>query len=216
MKRTHKLSWLFAALLMLGSSASFSQSLKETFNNNESPITYLGIDFSRAKLLDIGNPDDIRNRLYASINDLVVLEPKKFDLAGAFRKESINHDFSAVTKSNAKVNASEIISTNQADFNRLKESDIAAIVNAYELPAKDGIGLLFVMEAMRKIDKKGDAAIWVAFVDMKSKKVLMTERIEEKAATAIGFRNFWASTIKNLIDDIEKKKFKEWKSKYSS
>ena len=72
------------------------------------------------------------------------------------------------------------------------------------------------MEAMRKIEKKGDAAIWVTFVDLKSKKVLMTERIEVKASAGFGFRNYWASTIKNLIDLIGDKKYKEWKQKYSS
>jgi len=77
----------------------------------------------------------------------------------------------------------------------------------------DGVGLLFVMETMRKIDKKGDAAIWVTLVNMKTKKVLMTERIITKA-TGIGFRNYWASTIKEVIEEIDKKKYKEWRTKY--
>jgi hypothetical protein len=44
----------------------------------------------------------------------------------------------------------------------------------------------------------------------------MTERIEVKASAGFGFRNYWASTIKNLIDLIGDKKYKEWKQKYSS
>ena len=216
MKRTQKFNWLFAALLLLGSSAtSFAQTLKDVFNNSESPLTYLGIDFSKARLLDVGNVDDIRNRLYGSINELIVNEPKKFDLKGAFSKSNINHDFGAVTKNNAKTNMNDILSTNSADFNRLAESDIAATVKALDLSGKSGVGLLFVMEAMRKIDKKGDAAIWVTLVDMKTKKVLMTERIVEKA-TGIGFRNYWASTIKEVIEEIEKKKYKEWRTKFGS
>jgi hypothetical protein len=216
MKRTQKLSWLFAFVLLFGSSTqSFSQTLKDVFNNSESPLMYLGIDFTKARLLDVGNADDIRNRLYGSINELVVNEPKKFDLKGAFSKSNIEHDFGAVTKNNGKINMNDIISTNSADFDRLKESDIAAIVKALDLSGKTGVGLLFVMEAMRKVDKKGEAAIWVTMVDMKTKKVLMTERIVEKA-TGIGFRNYWASTIKEVIDDIDKKKYKEWRTKYGS
>ena len=216
MKRTQKLSWLFAFVLLFGiSSTSFSQTLKEVFNDSESPLTYLGIDFTKARLLDIGNADDIRNRLYGSINDLIVFEPKKFDLKGAFNKSNISHDFNAVSKNNSKVNQNEIISTNSSDFDRFQESDIASIVTALDLSGKEGVGLLFVMEAMRKIDKKGDAAIWVTLVDMKTKKVLMTERIISKA-TGIGFRNYWASTIKEVIEDINKKKYKEWRTKYGS
>ncbi len=216
MKQMQKISRLFVLILLLGTSTqSFSQTLKEVFNDSESPLTYLGIDFSKARLLDIGNADDIRNRLYGSINDLIVLEPKKFDLKGAFRKSNIGHDFSAVIKNNGKANINDILSTNSADFDRFKESDIAAMVKALDLSGKNGVGLLFVMEAMRKIDKKGDAAIWVTLVDMKTKKVLMTERIITKA-TGIGFRNYWASTIKEVIEEVDKKKYKEWRTKYGS
>jgi hypothetical protein len=84
------------------------------------------------------------------------------------------------------------------------------------LSAKQGAGLLFVMEAMRKEEKNSGAAIWVTLVDMKTKKILMTERIESKVGGGFGFRNYWASTIKNLIDDIDEKKYKEWKLKYGS
>jgi hypothetical protein len=191
MKRTSKLNWLFAALFFFVVSQSvFSQGLKDVFTNSESPIVYLGIDFSKARLLDIGNPDDIRNHLYGSINQLIVNEPKKYDLKGAFNKSNIDNDLHAVSAKNEKANINDIISTNSADFTRFKESDIASMVKDLDLSGKKGVGLLFIMEAMRKLDKKGDAAIWVTFIDMGTKKVLMTERIESKASMAIGFRNY--------------------------
>lgn len=215
MKRINKLSWLVSIVLFCGiSNSAFSQTLKDVFSNSASPIFYLGIDFSKARLLDNGDPNDIKNRLYASINQLIVNEPKKYDLKGAFRKDNIDYDFAAVNKSNAQANINEIISTNSADFNRFKITDISAIVNNLDLSGKTGIGLLFVMESMRKIDKKGDAAIWVTLIDMKTKKVLMTERMVSKGKMAIGFRNYWAATIKNLLDDIQDEKYKEWQGKY--
>jgi hypothetical protein len=217
MKRFSKLNWLFATLLFSAvAQPAFSQTLKDVFTNSASPIFYLGIDFSKARLLSDGNPDDIRNHLYGSINQLIINEPKKFDLKGAFRKDNIDNDLSLVAKKNEKANLNEIISTKSADFERFKESDISAMVKELDLSGKKGVGLLFVMEAMRKVDKKGDAAIWVTLVDMGTKKVLMTERIVSETSTAIGFRNYWASTIKNLIDLIDKKKYKEWKAKYGS
>ena len=216
MQQTSKLNWLFAALLSCGiSTPSFSQGLKDVFTNSALPIVYLGIDFSKARLIGNGNPEDIHNRLYKSINELIVDEPKKYKLEKAFHNDNITHDFSAVTAQNDKVNIDEIISTHSSDFNRFKETDIAAMVDALNLSGKQGIGLLFIMEAMRKLDKHGDAAIWVTLIDMKTKKVLMTDRMESRASMAIGFRNYWASTIKNLIDSIHSSKFKEWEKKYS-
>lgn len=218
MKRTQKLSWLFAFVLFFGnSSLAFSQTLKDVFTNSETPLLYLGVDFTKAKLINYPDPKvmDIRDRIYTAINDLTVNEPKKFDLAGAFHKSTISNDLSAVKKRNEKINTEDIASTNISDFSRLKESDISAVAKALDLSGKTGIGLLFVMEAMRKEDKKGDAAMWVTLVDMKTKTVLLTERIEAKA-TGIGFRNYWASTIKEVIDEVDKKKFKEWKKKFGS
>lgn len=206
----------FTALLCGLSNTSFSQTLKDVFNNSESPIVYLGVDFSKAKLMTAGNPDEIRNRLYTSINYLIITEPKKYDLAGAFHKGVVNNDISVTNAKNEKANINDILSSNSADFNRLKESDISAMVKELDLKGKEGVGLLFVMEAMRKIDKKADASIWVTFIDMKTKKVLYTERTENKVSGGIGFRNYWASSIKNLIESIEKSKYKEWRAKFGS
>ena len=218
MKQKKKLNWLIALLLMSAiSTQSFSQSLKEFFNNSEMQLTYLGIDFTKARLINVpdANSFDIRNRLYGSINDLVVNEPKKFDIAGAFHKSNVSSNLTAVRAKNDKINAEEIVSSNTDDFYRLKEMDIAAVVKALNIDKKSGIGLLFVMEGMKKMDKKGVASIWVVLVDMQSKKQLMAERFETKA-TGIGFRNYWASTIKETLEEIEKKKYKEWKSTLGS
>lgn len=218
MKRTIKLSCVVAFVLLLGNFKTLSaQSLKDFFGNSATSLTYLGIDFTKAKLINYPNPNpiDIKERIYNSINDVVVNEPKKYDIAGAFQKSNVTTDLTAVREKNAKINAEEIVSTNTADYSRLKEADIAAVVKALNISGKTGIGLLFVMEGMRKDDKKGDASMWAVLVDMSSKKVLLTERIESKA-TGFGFRNYWASTIKESLDEIEKKKYKEWKSKSGS
>ena len=90
--------------------------------------------------------------------------------------------------------------------------DINKLVRGFDFAGKKGVGLLFVVDGMSKA-KKG-ANIWVTFIDMGTKKVLMTERMEGKATMAFGFRNYWANPLRDVINDIEKKKFKEWKAKY--
>ena len=62
---------------------------------------------------------------------------------------------------------------------------------------------------MNEIDlRRFDLNLLVVF------EVLMTERMVSKGKGGIGFRNYWASTIKNLLDDIEDSKYKEWQAKY--
>jgi hypothetical protein len=220
MKCTQKLSWIFAFVLIFGSSTkSFSQALKDFFNNGSTPLTYLGIDYTKNRLINDpgGNASDIKGRLYSSMNEVVVNEMgKNYNIAGAFNRDAgVNTDISAVTDRNEKINSADIFSSSAADFNRLSESDIASCVKSYGLKGKDGIGLVFIMEGMKKEEKKSYGSVWVTLIDMKTKKVLMTERMEQEAA-GFGFRNFWVSIIKKSLIEIDKKKYKAWKSKYGS
>jgi len=58
-------------------------------------------------------------------------------------------------------------------------------------------------------------AVWVTMFDPKTRKVLMTERMEGKPG-GFGFRNYWSAAIRDVIIDIKKKKYSEWKTKYGS
>ncbi len=78
------------------------------------------------------------------------------------------------------VKTEDIISTNSADYNRLKEADITTLVKGFDFKGKKGLGILFIVEALSKTEKA--AAVWVTLIDMPAKKVLLTERIEGKAS----------------------------------
>jgi hypothetical protein len=151
------------------------------------------------------------------MNEVVINEMgKNYNIAGAFNRSSgVNTDISAVTERNEKINSSDIMSSNTGDFNRLTETDIAGCIKGLGLKGKEGVGLVFIMEGMKKEEKKSYGAVWVTLIDMKTKKVLMTERMEQEAA-GFGFRNFWVSIIKKTIVEIDKKVYKNWKNKYSS
>ena len=157
---------IILAMSILGNNA-LSQTLKDVLSNKDATIVYLGIDFSKNKLLDNGNPYDIQKRLYTGINQLVINEPKKYNLSEAFHKSVIDYDLTATNYSNEHANPDEILSVNSSDFSRFSEKDINDIVKKLDITGKTGIGLLFVFESMRKMDKKGTAAVWVTFIDMK-------------------------------------------------
>jgi hypothetical protein len=220
MKRTQKLNWLFVLfMLFAGSTQSFSQTIQDFFNNTSTTLTYLGIDYTKNRLINDpgGNASDIKGRLYNSMNDVVVTEMgKNYNIAGAFnRSGGVSSDISAVTERNDKISSGDIMSSSEADFNKLTEADIANCVKALNLKGKEGVGLVFIMEGMKKEEKKSYGAVWVTLINMKTKKVLMTERMEQEAA-GFGFRNFWVSIIKKTIVEIDKKTYKSWKNKYSS
>lgn len=219
MKRTQKLSLLFASFMFFAATGnSFAQTLQEFFSNKSTPLTYLGIDYTKNKLINNpeGNASDIQGRLYASMNDVVVTEMEKnYKIGDAFSRDgSVNADIKAVTERNGKISSGDIMSSNTGDFNRLTESDISGCVKALDLKGKEGIGLVFVMEGMKKEEKKSYGSVWVTLIDMKTKKVLMTERMEQEAA-GFGFRNFWVSIIKKSLVEIDKKRYKDWKKTFA-
>ncbi|HQW83742.1 MAG TPA: hypothetical protein PK987_04745 [Ferruginibacter sp.] len=220
MKKTSKLSMLAAVIFLLGCTvSSYAQTAKEFFSNTETSLTYLGIDYYKARLINdpgSNNTSDIKNRLFNSMNQVVVVEPKNYDITGAFnRSNNISSDLDVVTERNEKTIADDITSNDPADFSRLTETDIATEVKALNLKGKSGVGLVFIMEGMKKEEKKSYGSVWVVLLDMKTKKVLMAERLEQEAA-GFGFRNFWVSIIKKSIIEINKKKYKSWKEKYGS
>jgi hypothetical protein len=218
MKYTHKRCLFFIFVLLVNGTQSFSQTLKEFFKNRSAQLTYLGIDYTKNLIInDDANTADVTGRLYGAMNDLVIKEQqqsKNYDIGAAFsRKNTINIDISAVTANNQKIDPKNILSSSKADFKRLTETDIKSCVEALSLEGKEGIGLIFIMEGMKKFDSKGYGAVWITLIDMKTKEVLMTER-DEHEADGFGFRNYWVSVIRRTIGEIDWSKYKEWKKKY--
>jgi len=209
----------FFAMLAFGivvSNQAGAQNLKEIFSNSEAGLFYFGIDFTQARLIDDADADvdAIRDRHLTGINEIIVNEPKKYDLEGAFHKSVIDHDLSFVNDRNESINTEAFLSTSTSDFHRLKEADIQKLVSGFKTGKMDkGVGLLFIVEGMSKSKKA--MATWVTLFDIKTKKVLMTERMEGKIGMGFMWKNVWAGGIKSIIDDIDKKKYKEWKSKYA-
>ena len=215
MKRSVKNGFFLSLLLLAISQAGFSQTLKEFFNSDETTALYLGIDFTKAKLIDDAASDAkiVVEKELPGINELAAVDGKKESLTAAFHKKLVDHDLGPVNKRNEKIDPSQLKSTNTSDFHRLKEDDISTLVKGFDYAGKKGLGILFVMEGMSKTAKS--AAIWVTFIDMTSKKMLYTERMEEKTGMfGFGFKNYWVIPVKRMLKDIGDDKYKEWQKKF--
>lgn len=210
MKSVYKTSGLlFLSILLLSFKQLSAQTLKDFFNSADVPLTYLGVDFTQAKVLnELATGADIRDRQYPAINQVIINEPKKYDVAKAFDRAQVTNDISFVNAKNAKIDADKIAASGSDDVH-FKNTTVESIVKSYDFGGKKGIGLMFIMETMNKASAQ--ALIHVTLIDMATKKVLLTEKIIEKPA-GFGFRNYWAKTIFEALDDIRKSKYKEWKA----
>lgn len=200
---------LFFAFIAISFSLG-AQNIKAILADKESSITYYGIDFTKATLIGDANanPDDIISRQFAGLNDLMVNESDKYNIAGALRRSDIPSNLSIVAARNEKANRDKLLSSDTEDYNKLQETDINSVIKNFNAPGKSGTGLLFIVDGMNKTRKKLSA--WVTFFDIKTRKVLLTERIEGALGSGFSFRNYWATGFKKIIDNIKDKKYKEW------
>ncbi len=189
-----------------------SLSASAFFNNESLPATYLGIDFTLAKLIndEASNAKTIQSTQFNGINDLMIAESKKYEIQEAYRRSTWTPNTKEVENRNDKANPDSLKSNNEADLTRLKPDDIDKLVKNFNYGSLKGYGVLLIMEGMSKTDKR--CTIWFTLIDMDSKKVLTTGRVEGKLGSGFGFRNYWASAIKSAIGHVKSKDYDLWKA----
>lgn len=200
----------------MASGVSQAQTLKDFFAGESMSVTYLGLDFSKARVINdpgamAGNMID---KVFPAMNDLTIKEyDKKFNIGEVFRHKTMDHDFTGVTADNAGIGKDDLLSTKTTDAGRLKEADVRAIVSGLNTNGKKGIGIVFIVEALDKTDKK--FVVWPAIINMDTHTVLLTERVEGQTGNGFGERNFWAGGFKKALDAVDDHKYKEWKKAHS-
>jgi hypothetical protein len=200
-------------LFLLITSSLFSQTVKNIFDGS-TPLTYLGIDFTQARVFGETSTDatKMRDQLFPAINSTVNTQTNRYDIQEALhRTGNITRDLSYVTLRNKSIPVQQIKSSAVSDYTHLKSTDIDKLVQSYMLTGKSGIGLLFVVDGMSKLQKA--ATIHVVFINMITKKVLLSERLEGEAG-GFGFTNYWVKPFEKILDQINSSKYEEWKKKY--
>lgn len=210
MKRSIVLIWVFALSLNL-----FSQTTaKDIFKDGE--IVWFGLDFSQAKFIGqfegiqgsgALSGEEIKQKLMPQWNGVIVNEPLRYNIPITFRKTSVFNDIEVVTNRNKAIDESTLLSINQAT----REIDVNAIIASYAKGDKaEGLGLVFIVDYFSK--STIEAAVIVTFFDIKTKKVLFSERMTAKPR-GFGQRNYWAGAIYGVFMDINRTRFGVWKQK---
>lgn len=183
--------------------------------NTKNDITWLGVDYSEVKFIGPASgwgevstktPTEMRDKYFPEWNELIISQPKQFPIADAVNRAEVNSDITITADMNAKMNKKEIFSENIGDYQLVTENMISDHLKKYNFKGKSGIGMLMMAEGMSK--GREEASYWVVFVDMSSKKMLLAKRMTGKSG-GFGFRNYWASPIKNILKDM-RKEFKRW------
>lgn len=203
----------FLIALIASFSAAFAQSKSDVFNK-DTEITWLGLDFSNAKLLGdrekFGSESDVKH-LMSAWNDLILNEPDKYNVAKAVGRSKVANAVEVTKTRNDEVDAQAMFTDDQKDYLHIQPSDIDGIVSSFDFKGKTGIGLVFIVETFSKPNEEG--SIFVTFVNMGSKETLFSERLTAEPK-GFGMRNFWAGSVYGILTKMQKKEFENWKKKY--
>ena len=198
---------LFAMLTLGVCSLASDKPAKSAFASADKVI-WAGLDYSHVRMIGPGefaNPDKIFPGMLDAWNNLVLQERLGF-LQKALGK-SVVLDIAGVTEANKSANASQIINTPGANDTigetHITSEVIAKAVRSYKLENKSGVAVVFIVDRLIKLDKKGEGAVYVVSFDIGTRKVLSSERIVSRAV-GFSFRNYWFRVIKDAEKGLKK------------
>jgi hypothetical protein len=177
--------------------------------NSDKEITWLGVDFTQLKFIgsatqwkDAGEitSSQLRDKYFPAWNNLFINEQKKYNVADAVNRAEVGYATEVTEKANNTIKGN-LFTDDPDEYSHLTEQKVAQLVSKYDFKGKKGIGMMFFAESFSKGREEG--AIWVTFVDMNAKKLLMTKRLTERAG-GFGFKNYWGKTLFNALKDTRK------------
>jgi hypothetical protein len=192
----------------------FAQTKSDVFDANKE-ITWLGLDFSQLKFIgdaaqwkDAGEitNSQMRDKYFPSWNALFFNEKDKYKVADVVRRTEVSYALDITERANNALKGNFFESDGNF-YHTLDEKKVADLIKKYDFKGHAGIGMLFIVEGMSK--GREAASMWVTFVDMKTKTVLLTKQMEGKAG-GFGFRNYWAKTFLNVLKSV-KEDWSDWK-----
>jgi len=176
-------------------------------------ITWFGLDFTHIRLIDrlgFTYPDTIVERYFASINTLVLNEPRKYSIKKFFYKKEVEINLEIVSERNKCIDPDVLVLDANEQYTIDKDS-IKQIIAEYKQEGTEGIGVVFIMESFNKKEKLGH--MWVTFFDMASSQVLFTAKMQGKAG-GFGWRNYWVKTCYKVMKNIQNHQYSLWKNYY--
>ena len=200
---------LILAIITFQITVKSQHTVKDIFDADN--LYFFGVDFTKAKFIGPGgfnNLEKIQNSYFYFWNQIFIDEASKYNLKKAYRVRYVNIDFQKVFKRNDSLNIYKIVSTDNSY--KLNKEDVKALVNEYKNSGINGIGLIYIVEAFNH--DLQEAVIWVSFFDIKTGKLLLTQRIRG-GLFGVNFRNWWARGIYNVLKKSAKY-YPMWKEKY--
>lgn len=163
-------------------------------------IVWVGIDYTQVKMVGLDafrKPASIFPGMLKAWNALFVGEMIP-ELQNRLGKPVVT-DITGMLERNNAAGASQIIEDAVGPEQNVTPESVARLVRGYELKQKSGVGLVFVMDTMVKLQEEG--CLYVAFFEIETRAIVDSRRVCHQAF-GIGFRNYWFNPIKAAAREL--------------
>lgn len=188
----------------------FGQTTADIFSTAKTPITYIGLDFSRVQLVGpdgFTDPVAIQAEYFNKWNNLVLDEFDKYDLKKTFVKQTIDFDLGVVEVLNREVDAANLVINKSAK--KLDQSDIANAVSRYNFKGiTNAIAVAFIVESFDKVSEL--ATFHVVFVNTQNNQIIFNEKVTGEPR-GFGLRNYWAGALYHALQKIQRTEWRIWR-----
>lgn len=179
----------------------------------EQNIVWYGLDFTHCRFIGQptihGNfykaPDYVVKNFFRDWNLIPLKEAEKYDIKGTFEKEYVYYDIDSVMERNKRYNPDSLIAF--SNLVALPVSIIPQLVNSYTGVAKEGIGVVYIVESFNHF--KDEASYYVVVFDIASKTILFQENVKGKASGG-SVKTYWAGSLRDALEHTHKL-YKKWK-----
>jgi hypothetical protein len=127
-----------------------------------------------------------------AINTLTITETEKYNFKTFFNKSEVSNDLDPVKARNAAIDPANLVI---ADAHEITLDDVKKEIRDLQTKG-EGLGVVFVAENLNKSTQTG--SYWVCFFDKSTHEIVDAKRMIGKAA-GIGFRNYWAGSVYNIL-----------------
>ena len=206
-----KILILFCILLF--TTKVFSQ---KTFTSadvfTEKNMVWYGLDFTHCKFIGQpsvhGNfyksPEYVIKTYFKEWNMIPIKEADKYDIKKAFEKEYLYFDLDTAIARNKRFPSDSLIAfSNAYTLNTMAFPDI---IKSYGGVAKEGIGVVYLVESYNGIDEI--ATYYCIVFDVASKKILQQEKIVSEPHGG-NLKTYWAGAFHDAIKK-NGKVYKKW------
>ncbi len=198
---------MISLLFIIIGLSTFSQ--VDVFDSKD--MVFYGLDFTKARFDENGGttafvtPATMQDKYFPALNELMINERKKYDVAKSYNKENVEYYFDMADEYNLDYDIYGSF-VDDDEMIKLSSEQIEDVVAKYQDSEHTGLGLIYVVDLV--YHQRNTITIQIAFFDIETGETLLVKKARGEMK-GFSIRNYYAGGIYQIIKESAKS-YKKW------